>query len=100
MQQRLADRIGELDVLAVDTTAQGRGIGCNLLRTAEAMLATRGTTQLIAQVRSTSALQWFSRRGFTFPSPNKVFAFKFEGHFIGIDALSVTGYRQGYKPLH
>jgi ribosomal protein S18 acetylase RimI-like enzyme len=100
-QHRLANRIGELDFLAVAPGARGQGVGYQLWQAAQALLLGNGGLQLLVQIHqdNTTALTWFSRQGVALPKSGSFTILKFEGHRLALDAVSPDGYRQGIKVL-
>lgn len=99
-QERMAGRLAELQLLAVDPEARKQGVGSLLLSVAEEMLRARGCGALLVKIlQDDEAVQdWYRRRGFRIPEPEQPVVVRAEGVPIVL-ADDGDGYRVGIKRL-
>jgi GNAT superfamily N-acetyltransferase len=86
-QQALARRIAEIELLAVDETARGRGVGAALLSAIERDLVLGGCRLVIAKVRAGALdlMHWYHRRGYVIADQGETVLLKLGGVGIGFD---------------
>lgn len=66
VQQHMARRLAEIELLAVESLAQGRGLGTALLAEMENNLRQRGVGVVLVKIRaSISTIRWYLQRGYT-----------------------------------
>ncbi|WP_433358694.1 GNAT family N-acetyltransferase [Streptosporangium sp. CA-115845] len=99
-QQRLAQALAELELLAVAEHARGSGIGTALLSAAEDLLRRDGRHLVFAKIRldNQKAQLWFRRRGYLLTAPGESVIFNIGEATISFDDGG-DGYRLAVKSL-
>ncbi|MFI0265613.1 GNAT family N-acetyltransferase [Streptomyces luteogriseus] len=99
-QQRLAERVAEIELLAVEEEHRGRGMAKHLLDVGEISLRQRGCGALLVQVLADDepVKAWYKRQGYRLLGPGEVVALRVGGELIPIASTGTT-YLTGVKHL-
>ncbi|MFF4815240.1 GNAT family N-acetyltransferase [Kitasatospora sp. NPDC001309] len=99
-QRILADRLAEVELLAVRPESQSRGLGTALLTAGERLVAARGTRITLAKIRAGNlpVMRWYRRRGYTIAGRGESIILSVAGTNISFDDGG-DGYQLAIKDL-